>query len=289
MRRKALSLISVHVGWAMLLIVALAFTAEYIFSPSSRRAWEGMANGDEQARAWSMEAAKMATEADAETEAETEAGSDAVLDEMLGASAQQSPLPIDGGTKARTPGCPDMLIHEGGAYYLLNTKKMRVPGVNPVRLNSLEEYKEFVQWQRMSGIRCPILYVQHMLAVDGRSVYRSGIDPLVQKNGYVPSIIQTVPQDVQMRNESMIRFSRNYLDTCGDGSVVHPQFCKRKEDYDAINRSDPVGADAGARHRMRSDGRYSTTLDGVVPHTEGSVYSYDPMNQYIGVRTAVDR
>ena len=178
-----------------------------------------------------------------------------------------------------------MLIHEGGAYYLLNTKKMRVPGVNPVRLNSLEEYKEFVQWQRMSGISCPILYVQHMLSVDGGSVYRSGVDPLVQKKGYVPSIIQTVPQDVQMRNESMIRFSRNYLDMCGEGSVAHPQFCEAKEDYDAINRD----AGAGARHRVQSDGRYRTTLEGVVPHAAEGVYSYDPMNQYVGVRTAVDR
>jgi hypothetical protein len=286
MGRKASSLVSAHVGWVVLLIVALAFASEYFLSPSrARRAWEGMSNRREHAEL--TEAANMAAEAEGE----------AVLDEMLGSPPGPTPTPTptmpsvddDGGGSKHTSGCPDMLIHEGGAYYLLNTRKMRVPGVNPVRLNSLEEYKEFVEWQRMSGISCPILYVQHMLSVDGSSVYRSGVDPLVQKKGYVPSIIQTVPQDVQMRNESMIRFSRNYLDMCGEGSVVHPQFCEAKEDYDAINRSVPGGAGSGARHRVQSDGRYRTTLEGVVPHADGGVYSYDPMNQYVGVRTAVDR
>jgi hypothetical protein len=38
-----------------------------------------------------------------------------------------------------------------------------VPGVNPIRFRSLEEYVEFVDWQRGRGINCPALHLQKVI------------------------------------------------------------------------------------------------------------------------------
>lgn len=246
---------NVKIGWAILLIVILAIVSEFFLysnNPNNlnnhvqmRNIWEGMTN---------------TSDSDDTSHLNDES-------EMEEHELNEAPTQIP---KQENSRCPDMLIQEGGAYYLLNSKKHRVPGVNPVRLSSLEEYKEFVEWQRMNNIRCPILYVQHMLGANGESIYKNGIDPLVQKNGYMPSIVQTVSQDVQMRDEASVRFDRNYMEACGEGSVLDPQFCKNSS-------------------TILNDGRYRTTLHNNVAKNESGVYSYDPMNQYIGVRTAVDR
>jgi hypothetical protein len=54
--------------------------------------------------------------------------------------------------------CPDILIQDGEQLILKNSSLAEVPGVNPVRFKNLEEYAEFVQWQRSQGINCPVLY-----------------------------------------------------------------------------------------------------------------------------------
>jgi hypothetical protein len=56
--------------------------------------------------------------------------------------------------------CPDILTQDGEELVLRNTKLSEVPGVNPVRFKNLEEYAEFVQWQKSQGIDCPVLFFQ---------------------------------------------------------------------------------------------------------------------------------
>ena len=55
--------------------------------------------------------------------------------------------------------CPDVLIQKGKVFYLYNSKRTKVPGVNPIRFKDLEEYSEFLEWQRSQGITCPILFL----------------------------------------------------------------------------------------------------------------------------------
>ena len=59
--------------------------------------------------------------------------------------------------------CPNILIQKGPKYYLYNSNVAQVPGVNPIEFNNLEEYTEFLEWQRGAGIRCPVLYVQILM------------------------------------------------------------------------------------------------------------------------------
>lgn len=68
--------------------------------------------------------------------------------------------------------CPNLLIQKGDKYYLLNSNVAQVPGVNPIEFNSLEDYTEFLEWQRSAGIRCPVLYVQNTYDAQGNRVYK---------------------------------------------------------------------------------------------------------------------
>jgi hypothetical protein len=68
--------------------------------------------------------------------------------------------------------CPNVLIQKGSLLYLYNSKKKEVPGVNPVIFNNLEEYVEFVEFQRASGTICPVLYLQHSSEADGTESYK---------------------------------------------------------------------------------------------------------------------
>jgi hypothetical protein len=68
--------------------------------------------------------------------------------------------------------CPNLLIQHGASFYLYNTDLAEVPGVNPIEFNNLEEYTEFLKWQRSVGIRCPVLYLQHSYDAQNNTVYK---------------------------------------------------------------------------------------------------------------------
>jgi len=68
--------------------------------------------------------------------------------------------------------CPNLLIQKGTKYYLYNSNLVQVPGVNPVTFNNLDEYNDFLKWQRGAGIRCPVLYVQNSYDAQGNRVYK---------------------------------------------------------------------------------------------------------------------
>jgi hypothetical protein len=84
------------------------------------------------------------------------------------------------------PRCPNILIQSGSQFFLYNSKLAKVPGVNPVQFNNLEEYTEFLDWQRSQGIRCPVLYLQKTYDAQGKPVYK--VRPSVSElQGGLPS------------------------------------------------------------------------------------------------------
>jgi hypothetical protein len=88
--------------------------------------------------------------------------------------------------------CPNLLIQKGAKYYLYNSNISQVPGVNPIEFNNLEEYTQFLEWQRGAGIRCPVLYVQNSYDAQGESVYK--VRPSVtEPQGGLPPSITTIP------------------------------------------------------------------------------------------------
>ena len=94
--------------------------------------------------------------------------------------------------------CPNVLIQKGSAFFLFNTKLAKIPGVNPLRFSSLDEYTEFTDWQRSQGIRCPILYVQESYDAQGNQVYKARPSPTDMQGGLpdlMPSDSDLTPTD----------------------------------------------------------------------------------------------
>ena len=126
-----------------------------------------------------------------------------------------------------TSNCPNILIKKDGRYYLRNTKKAMVPGVNPISFENLAEYVEFTKWQRGQGIRCPVLFAQETEDAQGQTSYRIHPDVIDTNAGLPPAA----------NNESLL--------------------------FDA-NRDKPV-------------------------YNKDNMPAYDPMGQYIGLDTPLDK
>lgn len=71
--------------------------------------------------------------------------------------------------------CPTTMIKNGQEIILYNPKMARIPGVNPLKMKSLQEYKEYVEWQKASGLNCPILHLE--TAVDAQGFPQLEIRP----------------------------------------------------------------------------------------------------------------
>jgi len=101
--------------------------------------------------------------------------------------------------------CPNLLIQKGPKYYLYNSKLVQVPGVNPIEFNNLEEYTEFLEWQRGAGIRCPVLYVQNTYDAQGERVYKVRPSVTELEGGLPPTT--TVP--LPLKFEKLVDATRN--------------------------------------------------------------------------------
>lgn len=82
--------------------------------------------------------------------------------------------------------CPNLLVKKDGKIYLYNTRKVNVPGVNPIVFNTLEDYSEFVQWQQANDIHCPILSLEKTYDVQGNESYKVQTDILTPQAGLPP-------------------------------------------------------------------------------------------------------
>jgi len=85
------------------------------------------------------------------------------------------------------PRCPNLLIQKGAKFYLYNSKLAQVPGVNPIEFDNLEDYTEFLDWQRSQGIRCPVLYLQSTYDAQGNQVYKARPSVSEPQAGLPPS------------------------------------------------------------------------------------------------------
>ena len=53
-----------------------------------------------------------------------------------------------------------------------------VPGVNPIKFENLEEYVEFIKWQKQNNQNCPVLYFQESYNTQGKKSFRLLDDPV---------------------------------------------------------------------------------------------------------------
>jgi len=67
--------------------------------------------------------------------------------------------------------CPTMMVKKGGKIMLYNPELAKIPGVNPLVMDSLKDYEEYVKWQRASGLKCPILHLEKEYDAQGLEQY----------------------------------------------------------------------------------------------------------------------
>ena len=79
--------------------------------------------------------------------------------------------------------CPNLLVKKGNKLMLLNNRKARIPGINPIFFDNLEDYVEFNKWQRSQDIKCPVLYFNEMQDAQGNTKFRMLNDPLDPQAG----------------------------------------------------------------------------------------------------------
>ena len=97
--------------------------------------------------------------------------------------------------------CPNLLIQNGSMFYLQNTRLKTVPGVNPIVFNNLEEYNDFLKWQRSVGIFCPVLFLQKGYNTQGEEEYK--IRPSVtEQQGFLPPTKTIYPQSLLLKDAS---------------------------------------------------------------------------------------
>lgn len=87
-----------------------------------------------------------------------------------------------------TSRCPNILIQHGSEIFLYNSKVEKVPGVNPIRFKSLEDYSEFMEWLQGRGIRCPVLFLQYSYDAQGNPVYKMRPSPMDLQGGLSPNV-----------------------------------------------------------------------------------------------------
>ena len=56
--------------------------------------------------------------------------------------------------------CPNVIMESGGQIHLYNTRKVKVPGVNPITLKSLAEYPALMDFLNAKGMNCPALFLR---------------------------------------------------------------------------------------------------------------------------------
>jgi len=84
--------------------------------------------------------------------------------------------------------CPNILVQHGTDIFLYNSKVAKVPGINPIRFKSLEDYSEFMDWLHGRGIRCPILFLQYSYDAQGNPVYKMRPSPTDLQGGLSPNV-----------------------------------------------------------------------------------------------------
>jgi hypothetical protein len=125
--------------------------------------------------------------------------------------------------------------------------------VNPVEFDNLEDYTEFLDWQRSQNIRCPVLYLQETYDAQGNKVYKSRPSVSEPQAGLPPSAAS--PVGIASQVPPIMETS---LEPVGDQAYPNPTLL-----VDAT-RNDP-------------------------PYNQQSYPAHDQTSYYIGTTTPLDQ
>ena len=117
--------------------------------------------------------------------------------------------------------CPTTMIKKGDKIMLYNPELAKIPGVNPLIMDSLKDYKEYVKWQRANGLKCPILHLEKAYDAQGNEQYEikrsfAGEDqdihvgalnhnlPIIQKEPKIDFLLDAQAQNNAIYNQNQL-------------------------------------------------------------------------------------
>ena len=171
--------------------------------------------------------------------------------------------------------CPDMLIQQGKKIYLYNSKVAKVPGINPIEFENLEDYVEFLDWQRSQGIRCPVLYLQQSYDAQGQEIYKIRPSITEPQGGLPPSQPSVLTQDV-----STFGSKKSPLPVPQD--PINTKKTSLEESIVPLELNHETPADP--QNILLVDANHNDP-----PYNKNSYPSYDPSNFYQGKHTPLDQ
>jgi hypothetical protein len=170
---------------------------------------------------------------------------------------------------SQPPRCPNLLIQKGSKFFLYNSKVAQVPGVNPIEFDNLEDYTEFLDWQRSQGIRCPVLYLQESYDAQGKRVYKVRPSVSEPQAGLPPSAAAPIGIASQVQP-----IAEPSLDPVGDQAYPNPTLL-----VDATRNDHPYNKNSYPAFDQSSYYIGTTTpLDGMNYKQEKAAVSPDPMD-----------
>ena len=144
------------------------------------------------------------------------------------------------GTSPTKRRCPNLLIKKNNKIHLLNTDTAKVPGINPIKFNNLEEYVEFVKWLNYYKIDCPVLFLQQEYDIQDNEVYRIRPDLSDIAGGIngIPageSLLSRGNNDYDQqnsvyKNSNIYAFNPDYIKTNNENPIDKMFFEKEKYD-----------------------------------------------------------
>lgn len=122
--------------------------------------------------------------------------------------------------------CPTTMIKNGEHIMVYNPRMAKIPGVNPIILNDLEDYKEYVRWQKKNRLNCPILHLEKVFDTQGQEMYeiKPSFDttiPVGALNHSMP-VIREHPKSPDSVSPFLPGFDP-YNQTVGSSSNVYPK------------------------------------------------------------------
>jgi hypothetical protein len=121
--------------------------------------------------------------------------------------------------------CPTTMIKDGSKLLLYNPEYAHVPGVNPLEMKDLDDYKEYVEWQRANKLNCPILHLEKVFDAQGAPMYE--IRPSFETELNVGGMNHNLPV---VKNKANVQKT---MDAALDSS---PFNCNQYEAYDKDNQ-----------------------------------------------------
>lgn len=201
-------------------------------------------------------------------------------------------------TMPDNPRCPNLLVQKGSKIYLYNNKLSNVPGVNPIVFNNLEEYTEFLDWQRSQGIRCPVLYLQEVYDASGKRVCKARPCVMEPQGGLPPANATTSSKGTNFNDIPNLPGVNNVAGGAQDmggsttllagESEVDQKLLEDAAQY-AIPGASEKSIDPSNRYpNLERKKLVDSTVDDK-PYNSGQYPSYDSSSFYHGVHTPLDQ